>query len=87
MHGANRLGGNSLSDLSSLAGERARARPTYAASGAAASGFDEDEVDAAVKEALAPLERTSGENPYDIQRDLQEMMQVNVRHHPQRHRA
>jgi succinate dehydrogenase / fumarate reductase flavoprotein subunit len=36
------------------------------------------EVEGAVTEALAPFERTTGENPYDIQRDLQEMMQSNV---------
>jgi len=78
MHGANRLGGNSLSDLIVFGRRAGAGAADYAASGAAASGFDEGEVDAAVKEALAPLERTSGENPYDIQRDLQEMMQVNV---------
>ena len=32
-------------------------------------------MDAAIADALAPLDRESGENPYDVQHDLQEMMQ------------
>jgi succinate dehydrogenase / fumarate reductase flavoprotein subunit len=50
----------------------------YVESGQAATTLDMGEVEEAVKEALAPFDRTTGENPYDIQRDLQEMMQVNV---------
>jgi succinate dehydrogenase / fumarate reductase flavoprotein subunit len=50
----------------------------YIESGQVAGSFDVGEVEAAVKEALAPFERTVGENPYDIQRDLQELMQTNV---------
>jgi succinate dehydrogenase / fumarate reductase flavoprotein subunit len=75
MHGANRLGGNSLSDLI-VFGKRAGAGAAdYIDAGHAASSYDEGEVDAAIAEALAPLEREGGENPYDIQHDLQEMMQ------------
>ena len=35
-------------------------------------------MDAAIDEATAPLSRTDGESPYDVQHDLQEMMQTNV---------
>jgi succinate dehydrogenase / fumarate reductase flavoprotein subunit len=75
MHGANRLGGNSLSDLV-VFGKRAGAGAAdYIAAGKAASSYVQAEVDAAVADALAPLDREGGENPYDIQRDLQETMQ------------
>ena len=78
MHGANRLGGNSLSDLI-VFGKRAGAGAAdYVLSGQAATSLNQAAVDAAIKEALAPFERTEGENPYTIQHDLQEMMQANV---------
>jgi succinate dehydrogenase flavoprotein subunit len=78
MHGANRLGGNSLSDLV-VFGKRAGAGAAdYIEAGDVAHGFRDDEVEGAVAEALAPFDRADGENPYDIQRDLQDMMQVNV---------
>ncbi len=78
MHGANRLGGNSLSDLIVFGRRAGMGAVEYVQGGQGATGFNLEEVDAAVKEALAPFERESGENPYDIQRDLQEMMQANV---------
>jgi succinate dehydrogenase / fumarate reductase flavoprotein subunit len=75
LHGANRLGGNSLSDLlvfGQLAGE-------YAAKFAKEHGpvgIDQGQVDAAARWALEPLDRTSGsEAPYQIQQELQTMMQ------------
>jgi succinate dehydrogenase / fumarate reductase flavoprotein subunit len=75
LHGANRLGGNSLSDLV-VFGKRAG---EYAAQFAKANGavaIDDAQVKAAETKALAPFERgTSGENPYTIQSDLQDMMQ------------
>ena len=78
MHGANRLGGNSLSDLVVFGRRAGIGAAEYIEAGDAATSFDQSEVDAAIKEALAPFERTDGENPYDVQHDLQEMMQVNV---------
>jgi succinate dehydrogenase / fumarate reductase flavoprotein subunit len=78
MHGANRLGGNSLSDLVVFGRRAGMGAADYIESGQAATSLDMAEVEAAVQEALAPFERTEGENPYDIQRDLQEMMQLNV---------
>jgi succinate dehydrogenase / fumarate reductase flavoprotein subunit len=75
LHGANRLGGNSLSDLL-VFGKRAG---DYAAAFAKANGtarIDEAQVERAVAKALEPFERgASGENPYAIQFDLQDMMQ------------
>jgi succinate dehydrogenase / fumarate reductase, flavoprotein subunit len=74
MHGSNRLGGNSLSDLlvfGKRAGEHAAA---YAGSLPARPRVAEADVNAAVDAALAPLSRDGGENPYTLQQDLQEVM-------------
>ncbi len=78
MHGANRLGGNSLSDLIVFGRRAGLGAADYVEAGHAATTFNQGEVDDAVHEALAPFDRASGENPYDIQRDLQDMMQTNV---------
>ncbi|MFN7940212.1 MAG: fumarate reductase/succinate dehydrogenase flavoprotein subunit [Thermoanaerobaculia bacterium] len=76
LHGANRLGGNSLSDLL-VFGRRAGAHAAeYAlAAGRARPALDERRIEAAADEALAPFDRTGGENPFAIQHDLQVMMQ------------
>ena len=75
LHGANRLGGNSLSDLL-VFGRRAG---LYAAEFAKANGepgLDEADVNAAVRSALAVFDKgPAGENPYTIQHELQENMQ------------
>jgi succinate dehydrogenase / fumarate reductase flavoprotein subunit len=76
LHGANRLGGNSLSDLL-VFGKRAG---QYAAEFARRNDFgriDERQIDAARQAAVAPFERDvrNGESPYKVQADLQEMMQ------------
>ncbi len=75
LHGANRLGGNSLSDLL-VFGQRAG---QYAAEFARENGhgaIDERQVETAVREVLAPFDReSSGENPFDIQYELQDRMQ------------
>src|SRR5262249_1751895 len=74
INGANRLGGNSLSDLlvfGKPAGE-------YAAQYAKAHGpaaVPDDQVEAAARWALEPFERHSDEGPFKIQHDLQDMMQ------------
>ncbi|MBU6232693.1 MAG: fumarate reductase/succinate dehydrogenase flavoprotein subunit [Acidobacteria bacterium] len=78
MHGANRLGGNSLSDLIVFGRRAGMGAADYIEGGATRGGFDQGEVDKAIADALAPFTREKGENPYDIQRDLQEMMQANV---------
>ncbi len=78
INGANRLGGNSLSDLI-VFGKRAG---EYAAEFARQNGqvlVDDGLVDRAMHESLAPFERgTAGENPYKVQADLQETMQALV---------
>jgi succinate dehydrogenase / fumarate reductase flavoprotein subunit len=74
MHGSNRLGGNSLSDLlvfGKRAGEHAAA---YAGSLTTRPQVAAADVDAAVETALAPLSR-SGENPYQVWNELQQVMQ------------
>ncbi len=77
INGANRLGGNSLSDIV-VFGKRAG---EYAAKFAKENAFgnvDQGQIERVSKEALAPFERNDGENPYEVQKDLQEMMQANV---------
>jgi succinate dehydrogenase / fumarate reductase flavoprotein subunit len=75
LHGANRLGGNSLSDLL-VFGRRAglhAAELANAANGRPAP--DGDEIEACAREALAPFEGEGRENPYTVQADLQDCMQ------------
>jgi succinate dehydrogenase / fumarate reductase flavoprotein subunit len=85
LHGANRLGGNSLSDLlvfGKRAGEYA-ARYAAGTTTAGAPKIDEAQVQAAARAALAPFERgasatADAEGPYKIQYELQDLMQNNV---------
>ena len=72
MHGANRLGGNSLSDLV-VFGRRAGMGAAEAAA-VDAPAVDEAQVEAVAAEMNEPFAREEGEGPYDIQRDLQETM-------------
>ncbi|HJZ80534.1 MAG TPA: FAD-binding protein [Pyrinomonadaceae bacterium] len=74
LHGANRLGGNSLSDLL-VFGRRAGLAAAAQASHADASNIDASQVEEAVREVLDPFERNGGDSPYDVHRDLQETMQ------------
>lgn len=74
LHGANRLGGNSLSDLL-VFGKRAGEFAAKFAKENAAGTIDEKQIETAAKKALQPFELTSGESPFHIQVDLQEMMQ------------
>jgi len=74
LHGANRLGGNSLSDLL-VFGKRAGESAAGFAAQHGAVAPDAGEVTEAMKDALAPFERTTGENPYAVQHDLQNLMQ------------
>jgi succinate dehydrogenase / fumarate reductase, flavoprotein subunit len=77
INGANRLGGNSLSDLI-VFGKRAGEYAARFAQENPSGRIDAAEVEEKAKAALAPFEREGGENPYAIQHDLQEMMQANV---------
>jgi succinate dehydrogenase / fumarate reductase flavoprotein subunit len=77
INGANRLGGNSLSDLL-VFGKRAGEFAAKFAKESAHGQIDSDKIDTYAREALKPFENSSGENPYSVQRDLQEVMQHNV---------
>jgi succinate dehydrogenase / fumarate reductase flavoprotein subunit len=75
LHGANRLGGNSLSDLV-VFGKRAGEYAAKFAREHDAGKIDHAHVDAAAKVALGPFDRgAAGENPFAVQHELQEMMQ------------
>jgi succinate dehydrogenase / fumarate reductase, flavoprotein subunit len=74
LHGANRLGGNSLSDLL-VFGRRAGLAAAEYAKGREMPEIDSSEVEEAVQKMLAPFERLEGESPYTIHGDLQNTMQ------------
>ena len=75
INGANRLGGNSLSDLL-VFGKRAGEYAAVFAKANGAGSIDEQQVEAAVKRSLEPFERVDApENPFKVQQDLQGMMQ------------
>ncbi len=78
LHGANRLGGNSLSDLLVFGRRAGLGAAEYAKKLQAASVVDAGQVEEAARAALAPLERASGENPYDLHAELQETMEQHV---------
>ena len=79
INGANRLGGNSLSDLL-VFGKRAGEFAARFARDNSLGKLDSDKIDMVAREAVAPFESGSSrsENPYEIQSDLQELMQDNV---------
>jgi succinate dehydrogenase / fumarate reductase, flavoprotein subunit len=74
LHGANRLGGNSLSDLL-VFGRRAGLGAAEHAKKTAAPSLDNAQVEEAERQVLAPFDRSDGENPYTIHHDLQDVMQ------------
>ena len=74
LHGANRLGGNSLSDLL-VFGRRAGLAAAAHARGCGLPNVDSAQIEEAERQLLAPFERTSGENPYTIHGELQDMLQ------------
>ena len=75
INGANRLGGNSLSDLI-VFGKRAGEYAAQWSREHGAARLDEGAADRAMKESLTPFDRGSGgENPYKVQADLQDAMQ------------
>jgi succinate dehydrogenase flavoprotein subunit len=74
LHGANRLGGNSLSDLL-VFGRRAGFAAARHAAGAKSPIIDQEQIDRAEHAALEPFNQQDGESPYRIHRDLQEVAQ------------
>lgn len=79
LHGANRLGGNSLSDLLVFGRRAGLGAVDYINNlGGALPTLSDAQVEAAEQEMLAPFDRTTGESPYDLHRDLQKLMESNV---------
>jgi len=77
LHGANRLGGNSLSDLI-VFGKRAGEYAAKRAKDLAQPSIDEEQVGQAIDDMLAPLMREGGENPGQIYDEMRDMMQAKV---------
>jgi succinate dehydrogenase / fumarate reductase flavoprotein subunit len=75
MHGSNRLGGNSLSDLLVFGKRAGEYAALYTDGLTARPAVPQVALDAAVETALAPLTREGGENPYAVWHDLQQVMQ------------
>ena len=75
MHGSNRLGGNSLSDLLVFGRRAGMGAAGYLdALGSARPKVSDTDLAAAQAEALTPLERSGGENPYTVHAEVQETM-------------
>ncbi len=75
MHGANRLGGNSLSDLLVFGRRAGMGAADFAESRTGDIQLDAGQIDTAVADAMAPFARDDGENPYEVHQDLQRTMQ------------
>lgn len=79
MHGANRLGGNSLSDLLVFGKRSGSSAAEYANSlSSTSNSITQDYLDSCVKELLEAFENSDGENPYSIHQDLQDIMHTYV---------
>lgn len=78
LHGSNRLGGNSLSDLLVFGKRAGEYAARFANQTDQQPELDESQVNEAVSQSHKPFERDVGENPYDIMHDLQKMMQKKV---------
>ncbi len=74
LHGANRLGGNSLSDLL-VFGKRAGEFAAKFSKDNGAAAINPDQVEQSARFALAPFERNPSAGPYQVQHELQDMMQ------------
>jgi succinate dehydrogenase / fumarate reductase flavoprotein subunit len=75
LHGANRLGGNSLSDLLVFGRRAGEAAARHAKGAGTPPAADSGQIEEAEREMLTPFERPDGESPYAIHHDLQETMQ------------
>ena len=78
MHGANRLGGNSLSDLVVFGRRAGLYAAEYVKKFQGNLTIDAGQVEAMARQCLEPFERSGTENPYTIHQDLQECMQTLV---------
>jgi succinate dehydrogenase / fumarate reductase, flavoprotein subunit len=75
MHGSNRLGGNSLSDLVVFGRRAGLHAAEYAQGVEGVPAVDDAEISRLAAESLEPFDRDGGENPYTVHQDLQETMQ------------
>jgi succinate dehydrogenase / fumarate reductase flavoprotein subunit len=78
MHGGNRLGGNSLSDLIVFGRRAGAGAAEYAKKHTAAPSIVDDQIKAAIDEMEAPFNRKDGKNPYELQRKMHEIMSTYV---------
>jgi succinate dehydrogenase / fumarate reductase flavoprotein subunit len=78
LHGANRLGGNSLSDLLVFGKRAGEAAAALAKAAGPSKDIDQVEVDKAIADVMAPFERPSGENPYHLQAEIQDVMSMHA---------
>lgn len=78
MHGANRLGGNSLSDLLVFGRRAGLGASKYAKNLGTQPHIDEWRINEIIEELDAPIQQTSGENPFTVFEDLQGVMEQNV---------
>ena len=76
LHGANRLGGNSLSDIIVFGKRAGEGAAAFAKAHSMPITPDAAQIEEEIEALLTPLERTNGENPYDIHKELQEAMQT-----------
>ncbi len=75
LHGANRLGGNSLSDLLVFGKRAGEGAAAYARAADHPGSIDESQIEEEISLLLRPFESTGTENPYLIHEELQETMQ------------
>jgi succinate dehydrogenase / fumarate reductase, flavoprotein subunit len=75
LHGANRLGGNSLSDLLVFGRRAGMAAADFAEAQPEVDSASETEIDEVCEASLEPFDRDGGESPYDVHRQLQDTMQ------------
>jgi len=78
MHGANRLGGNSLSDLVVFGRRAGTGASDYAEKLKEFPRISDKDIEAAVEELEAPFKRESGRNPYDVHKELNQIMGTHV---------
>jgi succinate dehydrogenase / fumarate reductase flavoprotein subunit len=80
LHGANRLGGNSLSDLLVFGKRAGEAAADFAVKNAGKSRgeLDPAELKGAIADLMAPLDRPAGESPFKLQGEIQDVMSAHA---------
>ena len=78
LHGANRLGGNSLSDLLVFGKRAGEAAGALAKASASQASIDPSEIDEAIAELMGPFDRPTGDNPYHLQEEIQDVMSAHA---------